>query len=158
MPTVRLCHLILIKTIGEEKYEVQSLFYYCFDFFLDAPFLILWWRGGEYCQSNGSAKSGFTVTSENLVDVECGSSVSFDINIKDGYAFLSTSAGTYDQLTGVLTIENVTRDTMVDFNVENLGYNTNISYFYKFYGSDADKSSIYEGSSVDNSLYRVAQI
>ena len=103
-------------------------------------------------------KSGFTVTSENLVDVECGSSVSFDINIKDGYAFLSTSAGTYDQLTGVLTIENVTRDTMVDFNVENLGYNTNISYFYKFYGSDADKSSIYEGSSVDNSLYRVAQI
>lgn len=91
-------------------------------------------------------KSGFTVTSENPVDVEGGSSVSFDINIKDGYAFLSTSAGTYDQLTGVLTIENVTRDTMVDFNVENLGYNTNISYFYKFYGSDADKSSIYEGS------------
>ena len=90
-------------------------------------------------------KTGFTVTSQNPLDGAPGSDVTFDITIKNGYGFVSTSVGEYDQQTGKLTVKNVTRNTTVDFKVESLGFDTTVEYNYRFIASDKDVSNLSNG-------------
>ena len=92
---------------------------------------------------------GFTVTSQNPVEVTKGANVEFDIKIEKGYVFASTSHGTYDEATGKLKIENVTARTSVQFTVENLGYDTTIKYVYSFSGTDRDTTTPMPSSAVN---------
>ena len=61
---------------------------------------------------------GFTVISDNPVEVLKGEDAVFDINIAPTHAFVSVSAGEYDQTLGKLTVRNVTKKTTVNFKVE----------------------------------------
>ena len=103
-----------------------------------------------------SPKTGFAVTSENPRYVEPGSDVTFDIDIKKGYGFASTSAGEYNQLKGKLTIKNVTRDTSVDFKVVSLDFDTTAEYSYEFFGSNEDTSDFYNGTYKAGTLVSVS--
>ena len=85
---------------------------------------------------------GFTVTTDNPVDVEKGGTATFTVDISEGYVFESTSAGEFDPLTGVLTIADVNERTNVTFTVKKVDYNTNAFYSYFFHGSKADTTSI----------------
>ncbi len=103
-----------------------------------------------------SPKSGFTINSENPQYVQPGSDVTFDIEIKSGYGFVSTNVGEYDQLTGKLTVKNVTRDTAVDFNVTALKFDTEGEYSYEFYGAQADTSDFENGTYKAGILVKVS--
>ena len=81
---------------------------------------------------------GFSVITQNPLDVVEGEAAEFVIKLADGYAFASTSHGTYDALTGKLRIENVTERITVQFAVEYLGYDTSVKYVYSFKGTDKD--------------------
>lgn len=100
-------------------------------------------------------KTGFTVTSQNPQDVAPGSDVTFKISIKNGYGFVSASAGEYDQKKGTLTVKNVTRNTNIDFNVVLLDYDTSVEYNYKFIASDGDESDFNNGLHKAGSLISV---
>ena len=69
-----------------------------------------------------TVNDGATVTSDNPVEVEDGGKATFSISIESGYAFDSTTHGTYDVSTGVLTLENITERVTVDFNVRKIDY------------------------------------
>ena len=92
---------------------------------------------------------GFTVTTTNPVDVKKGESAQFTIKLEPGYVFVSTSHGTYDELTGKLKIDNVTSRTSVQFTVENLGYDTSVKYVYSFKGTDKDTTTPSPSSSIN---------
>ena len=81
---------------------------------------------------------GFSVDSQNPVEVKKGGTAEFDIKLDTGYAFVSVSHGIYDAATGKLKIENISARTTVQFNVENLGYDTTAKYIYSFNGTDSD--------------------
>ncbi len=91
---------------------------------------------------------GFSVTSQNPIDVKKGESAEFDIAIESGYVFVSVSHGTYDEATGKLKIDNVTARTSVQFTVENLGYDTSVKYVYSFKGTDKDTTTPTPSASV----------
>ena len=86
---------------------------------------------------------GFTVKSANPIDVEKGGTATFEIEIAPTHAFLSVSAGSFDQLTGILTLENVTKRTTIDFAVEELKVEeVGQEFVYIFNGSTKDTTSI----------------
>ena len=93
---------------------------------------------------------GFTVKSQNPIDVEKGTDAVFDIEIAETHAFLSTSAGEYDQTTGKLTVKKVTKRTTVTFKVEPIAEEeVGKSYVYAMYGTDKDTTSIASFSNLD---------
>ena len=91
---------------------------------------------------------GFSVTSQNPIDVKKGESAEFDIAIASGYVFVSVSHGSYDEVTGKLKIDNVSARTTVQFTVENLGYDTSVKYVYSFNGTDKDTTTPTPSASV----------
>lgn len=91
---------------------------------------------------------GFSVTSQNPVEVKKGESAEFDIAIESGYVFVSVSHGSYDEASGKLKIDNVTARTTVQFTVENLGYDTSVKYVYSFNGTDKDTTTPTPSASV----------
>ncbi|MCQ2413876.1 MAG: leucine-rich repeat domain-containing protein [Clostridia bacterium] len=52
----------------------------------------------------------FTVDGEHTVTVEKGKNAEFKLVLAEGYAFESSNYGTFDEATGVLTVENVKKD------------------------------------------------
>ena len=95
-----------------------------------------------------SVDGGATVTGENPIDVEEGSSATFDISLNSGYGFVSTSHGTYDADTGKLTVENVTERINISFVTEELGYETGGNVIYVFKGESGDVSEPKASSSL----------
>ncbi len=95
-----------------------------------------------------AVSEGFSVKGENPIDVEKGGTAVFEIEIGESYAFLSCGAGSYDQGTGKLTVENVTKRMTVDFKVEKLTYDTEREFDYLFYGTEKDKTSVMSASAV----------
>ena len=86
---------------------------------------------------------GFTVTSQNPIDVEEGSDAVFDIAISPTHSFVSVSDGVYDQVGGKLTIPNVSKRIFVDFYVKaKESSEIGKSYVYFFEGTEKDSTSI----------------
>lgn len=84
---------------------------------------------------------GATVTSQNPVTVKDGGSAEFTVTIGDTYAFRSINEGTYDVSSQKLTFKGVDKDIRVNFEVEDLGYDTTKTYKYSFWGNSLDTSS-----------------
>jgi len=96
-----------------------------------------------YCKVMVTEGEGFTVTSENPIEVEKGADAVFDITVAATHAFLSTSAGEFDQTTGKLTVKNVTKRTTVTFKVEPIkDEEVGKTYSYVFNGTIKDTTSI----------------
>lgn len=86
---------------------------------------------------------GIEIKSQNPVDVTAGGTASFVVSLKSGYEFLSVSIGEYDVNTGVLRVPRVDKRMRVNFELLNLGYDTNASYIYIFNNtSGMDTSSV----------------
>lgn len=88
-------------------------------------------------------KEGFSVTSENPIEVEEGTDAVFNIEIAPTHAFVSVSEGAYDPVSGKLTVPNVTKKLFIDFEVriissEEIGK----TYEYVFCGTQKDTTSI----------------
>lgn len=93
---------------------------------------------------------GFTVTSDNPVEVLKGEDAVFDINIAPTHAFVSVSAGEYDQTLGKLTVRNVTKKTTVNFKVEPIDDGeVGKVYRYIFNGTDKDESNVASYNELD---------
>lgn len=88
--------------------------------------------------SNTSA----TVKSQNPVTVKPGEAATFEIALSDTAVFRSTSAGSYDYKTGLLTVPNVTKAMRVDFVSEDVGYDTTGEYKLQFEGDTSQGDSI----------------
>ena len=88
---------------------------------------------------------GVSVTDENPKTVKSGESVSFRVAISDGYAFESVSHGSYNEETGILTVDNVTERITVKFELVSLGYDTSAEYNFALRGTDSDTASIEDG-------------
>lgn len=102
---------------------------------------------------------GFTVTTENPVEVKEGESAVFGITIEEGFVFSSASAGIYDETAGTLTVSNVTERMSISFSVEALGYDPSVTYSYVFKGAVGDFSSVKNSSSVsEGTLITVTSI
>ncbi|MBR5140544.1 MAG: leucine-rich repeat protein [Clostridia bacterium] len=87
--------------------------------------------------------NGFSVKGENPVNVAKGENAVFEIEIAPTHAFVSVSAGSFDPVTGILTVENVTRRMTVDFTVERLAEEEiGQEYVYLFSGTSKDSSSV----------------
>ena len=84
---------------------------------------------------------GIKILSNNPLDVMPGSSASFNVKIDSGYEFLSVSIGEYDPETGILRVNNVDKRIRVEFELESLGYDTNVSYTYLFHNTSGNDSS-----------------
>lgn len=89
---------------------------------------------------------GITVRGENPKTVADGESVSFEVEIADGYAFDSVSHGSYNEQTGVLTIDGVTERITVKFELTSLGYDTGTEYNFVFRGTEKDSASVESGT------------
>jgi len=95
-----------------------------------------------------SVDEGAEVLGDNPVDVPLGESVSFDIKIKEGYVFVSSSHGIYDSQTETLTVDEVTERLNVSFVTEKATYDTTKTFKYVFNGAADDTTSVKESSSV----------
>ena len=96
---------------------------------------------------------GVTVDGENPVTVKHGENATFKINIPDGYVFKSCDGATFDQETGILTVENVTSRMYLEFKVEEFSHNVNERYMYQFVAaSKLDTSSAPNGSIASGTL------
>jgi len=90
---------------------------------------------------------GATVEGESSKTVITGDSVSFKINVKEGYLFASVSGGSFDQATGILTLDNVTESTTVQFVTEKSNIDVTETVRYSFTSvSDKDTTSVVGGS------------
>lgn len=87
--------------------------------------------------------SGFSVKGDNPIDVAKGENAVFEIEIAPTHAFVSVSAGSFDPVTGILTVENVSRRMTIDFKVEKLAEEeVGQEFVYLFSGTSKDTSSI----------------
>ncbi len=91
---------------------------------------------------------GFTVTTQNPIEVKDGENAVFGITVEEGYVFASASAGIFDETSGTLTVSGVTERMNITFTVEKLGYDPSVSYSYIFKGGLGDFSSVKNSSSV----------
>ena len=99
-----------------------------------------------------SLGEGASVIGDNPVSVSSGESVSFSIKIEEGYVFKSCEGASYDSESGILTVENVTRDTNVDFITEkSAGNGKEYTFFFK--GASKDTSSVKPGKTVLDGSY-----
>ena len=92
--------------------------------------------------------SGAEIIGNSTVEIEKGNSAIFDIAIKSGYGFVSVNHGSYNFETGKLTVSNVTKNINVSFITEELGYDTNETCNYVFYGGIDDVTYPSASSSV----------
>lgn len=78
------------------------------------------------------AGTGAEVTSENPQRVEGGGTATFTVNIKKGYMFVGCDGGTYNQETGVFTVENVTANTVANLYTKPYEYDPDATFDYFF--------------------------
>ena len=99
-----------------------------------------------------SLDEGVSVRGKNPVDVRVGETVVFLVELEEGYIFKSCDGAVYDANAGTITIENVRKDTNVNFITEEYrGNGEKYSFFFK--GADGDDSSIKSGSMALDSTY-----
>ena len=103
---------------------------------------------GDLVRVMVSADEGAEILGDNPVSVLIGESVSFDIKIKEGYVFSSSTHGTYDSESGKLTVSEVTERLNISFTTKKVEYDTTKTFKYVFNGADGDTTSIKESSSV----------
>jgi len=85
---------------------------------------------------------GFTVTSQNPIEVEEGADAVFNIEISATHSFVSVSDGAFDQVSGKLTIPNVTERIFVEFRVkEKESSEIGKSYVFFFEGTQKDSAN-----------------
>ena len=87
-------------------------------------------------------KEGLDISSENPKSVKHGENAVFNITVSDNYVVRSVSAGVYDRERGRLTIENVTADTRVSFELLRVDYDATEKVKFYFSGSVHDTSTI----------------
>ena len=88
-------------------------------------------------------KEGFSVTSDNPIDVEEGTDAVFNIEIAPTHAFVSVSEGSYDPVSGKLTVPNVSKKLFIDFEVRLIpSEEVGKTYSYVFSGTEKDTTSI----------------
>ncbi|MBQ8529292.1 MAG: leucine-rich repeat protein [Clostridia bacterium] len=108
-------------------------------------------NGGSDSDTDGGRKykvtlivpEGVTVKGDNPVQVGRGGTAVFTLELPETVAFKSVSAGSFDPTTGTLTLENVTRDTRITFEAEDVG--TSVKYVYSFNGTELDQTSVPSG-------------
>lgn len=88
----------------------------------------------EYTVTVISENAHATVLSQNPVKVKAGKAATFKLKLSDTAVFRSASEGVFDYTTGMLAVENVTKDTRVRFLAEDVGYDTIGSYRLIFRG------------------------
>lgn len=83
---------------------------------------------------------GATIEGASYVDVESGGTATFQVKLNEGYILSNLTDGcTYDAKTGVLTVPDVTRNTIVTLNaIENV-YTGSCYYFFR--GANGDTST-----------------
>ncbi len=92
-----------------------------------------------------TSDSGITVKGENPIYVKSGENAVFEIEIGSTFVIKSVEGGT---LSGnILTVTNVTRDTVVRIMTEDLGYDTAEKFRYYFEGASEDTTDRKSGSS-----------
>ena len=89
---------------------------------------------------------GAKVTSKNPVTIDAGGTATFDIELGNTYTVSSVSHGTYED--GVLTVEGLTKNTVIDFITLDLGYDTTSYHKVFFNAEEGDESSFLSGASV----------
>ena len=98
----------------------------------------------EYSVRLGSTV-GILITSPNPVTVKEGESAEFDVQILEGYAFSSvTAGGEYNAATGKLVIPNVTDNLRVTLSTVKVNLNLE-KYVYKFHALSTDSSTSPDG-------------
>ena len=90
---------------------------------------------------------GVTVKGDNPVTVKKGGTATFEIVIPEGYVFKSCEGATFDQETGILTVNNVISKMYLEFKVEKFTHDVSERFAYQFVGaSKLDTSSVPNGS------------
>ncbi len=84
---------------------------------------------------------GAAVNGEQVVEVKRGETVVFDVKVLSTHDFVSVSAGTYDEKTGKLTVQDVTSRLNITFTTESLGYDKNDTATYYFSAGAYDTST-----------------
>ena len=90
---------------------------------------------------------GAAVEGKNPVTVSEGGTASFKIKLDSQCVFRyarvgDTDVGHFDYKTGEFKVGNVSSDMRIDFNVENVGYNTSVGYSFNMRGTSSDKASV----------------
>ena len=91
-----------------------------------------------------SLDDGASIVGEPILYVKDGESAVFKIELKDGYAFLSCTDGTYDPTDGTLTVENVNRNMSVTLRTTVFADTSEYTYYFR--GADGDTTSIKDGT------------
>jgi len=90
-----------------------------------------------------SASEGITVLPEAAQEVKEGESAVFNIQFADNYVFESTDFGVFDPVANTLTVENVTKATLVTLKAVLVEYESDTLIRYWFFKTNAaDKSSV----------------
>lgn len=90
-----------------------------------------------------SVSDGCTVLPSATQEVEAGANAVFEIQFADGYVFASADAGTFDAEANTLTLENVTKATLITLTAEKVEYDTNATVEFLFRTSSTlDQSSV----------------
>lgn len=87
---------------------------------------------------------GALVIGEQILYVKEGASATFKLELKDGYAFESSTDGTFNPTDSTLTVENVTRNVSVTVRTKEFADTS--EYLYYFRGDAKDKTSIPDGT------------
>lgn len=95
-----------------------------------------------------SPDTGATVEGVNPVMVAEGMDVTFKVSIKNGYWFSGIDAENafYDEATQILTVSDVKENQRIAFRTEELGYDTDQTFIYRFEGTTADSSNLVSGT------------
>ena len=78
------------------------------------------------------AGTGAEVSTENPLRVEAGGTATFTVKPQKGYMYVGCDKGTYDQDTGLLTVENITANTVINFHTEVYKHNPDETFDYFF--------------------------
>jgi len=85
-----------------------------------------------------SASKGATVLPGASQTVPEGGTAVFNIQFEENYVFLGSDVGVFDPTTNTLTVENVTKATLVTLKAGVVDYDTNTLINYRFYNTCAD--------------------
>ena len=91
---------------------------------------------------------GISIDGESVVTVFDGENASFKLVLDEGYVVESISGGSYDEESGVLTVEKVTEDLVISVTAGLSEYDSSVKYRYIFKGGSTDTTSVSPGSSV----------
>ena len=79
-----------------------------------------------------SYTEGATVFGTNPLTVEEGCDAVFDIEIADGYVYVSSEGAVYNYEDGTLTVKDVSKNVNIDLITEKVDYDTSATFVYVF--------------------------